>query len=237
MCCPVFARLPETAPAGPSGDRGHALISWSSLAGVISIGVLSLSQGAGVADRAWDGQRGPASDPSGRVGLSGELSRPSPCLPANSPDIGPLALSCDSGGQGLCYRHSPLQRLTKGHRAQEFQGFQGFQGFQAARRKAVRLPLRRAVIGRRYRLGIARGLPTTALRHAGRPPESRRGDHQQPYRTWAGAGLDCNRTSIEQASSQLRHFIQCFRFPCTDFLTSPVARPGQGLSCRAAEGG
>lgn len=35
------------------------------------------------------------------------------------------------------------------------------------------LPLRRAVIGRRYRLGIARGVPTTALRHAGHPPESR----------------------------------------------------------------
>lgn len=57
--------------------------------------------------------------------------------------------------------------------------------------------------------------------------------HQQPYRTGL-AGLDWPEDQHERATSQLRHFIQCFRFPCKDFLTSPVARPGRGLSCRAA---
>lgn len=61
--------------------------------------VFAISEAPDVLDRRGMGQRGPASDPSGRVGRSGELSIPSPCSAGNSPDIGPLALSRDCGGQ------------------------------------------------------------------------------------------------------------------------------------------
>lgn len=188
------------------------------------------------AESGW--QRIPASDPSGRVGLSGEISIPSPCLPVNSPDIGPLALSCDHGGQELLPSLAPA--LTdKSHRAiPRRPGVPRLPGFPGRQEKRYGWPLRRVVIGRRCRLGVARGVPTTTLRHVGRPPESRRGDHQssaalQDRPDWAGLpGLGTGAGIITAPSprpvfwislSTLKTFFPFFFFR----FAGGQARPGQ----------
>lgn len=141
---------------------------------------------------------------------------------------------------------SPLHRLTKSHRAMSrcpgVPRLLGLETLQVARRSgtagAPETCCDRASVPTRGCSGGSDDGPYVTLG----APLSRDEEiisHQQPYRTglagwlgWSWTG-DRRQDQHERASSQLRHFIQCLRFPCKDFLTLPVARLGPVQSCRA----